>query len=269
MPFRAWTTCRDHAKQPTGLQSATPEQPAAERDRSGTGSCPAGTNPTTPSPMSSRSLQPFRAVIFDMDGVIVDSEPRHERAFQEVWREMGYGDGHGIHFPDYYGRSDRALWLDFIAKHQPRQSLEELTAWKQNRLIEILRTEQPIFDGLPEVVAKCAARWPIAVASGSLHAVIDEVLAMRNLRQYFQAVVSVQDVARGKPAPDVFLRSAELLGQPPGDCLVLEDSAAGVTAALAAGMQVIAITNTLPPERLQHATLVVSTYEEIERLLFG
>lgn len=215
-----------------------------------------------------RLLKPFSAVIFDMDGVIVDSEPRHERAFLEVWDEMGYRDRHGIDFADYYGRSDRALWLDFIDKHKPPQTLEELTEWKQNRLIEILRNDQPIFDGLPEVVQKCAARWPIAVASGSLHAVIDEVLAMKNLRQHFSAIVSVQDVEQGKPAPDVFLRAAELLGKRPEDCVVLEDSAAGVTAANAAGMQVIAITNTFPRERLGHATAVVETYEEIERLLF-
>ena len=214
-------------------------------------------------------LKPFKAVIFDMDGVIVDSEPRHERAFHEVWEALGYRDRHGINFQDYYGRSDRALWLDFIDKHQPPQTLEELTAWKQNRLIEILRAEQPIFDGLPEVVEQCAARWPIAVASGSLHVVIDEVLAMKNLRQHFSAIVSVQDVAHGKPAPDVFFRAAELLGTKPADCIVLEDSAAGVTAANAAGMQVIAITNTLPRERLSHATAVVQTYEEIERLMFG
>lgn len=214
-------------------------------------------------------LKPFKAVIFDMDGVIVDSEPRHERAFHEVWDALGYRDRHGINFQDYYGRSDRALWLDFIDKHQPPQTLEELTAWKQNRLIEILRAEQPIFDGLPEVVEQCAARWPIAVASGSLHVVIDEVLAMKSLRQHFSAIVSVQDVAHGKPAPDVFFRAAELLGQKPADCIVLEDSAAGVTAANAAGMQVIAITNTLPRERLSHATAVVQTYEEIERLMFG
>lgn len=212
-------------------------------------------------------LKPFTAVIFDMDGVIVDSEPLHERAFLEVWDALGYRDRHGIHFPDYYGRSDRALWLDFIDRHQPPQTLEVLTAWKQDRLIEILRREQPIFDGLPEVVAKCAARWRIAVASGSLHAVIDEVLAMKSLRQHFSAIVSVQDVAHGKPAPDVFLRAAELLARPPAECVVIEDSAAGVTAANAAGMQVIAITNTLAREQLRHATIVVETYAAIEQLL--
>lgn len=209
----------------------------------------------------------FSAVIFDMDGVIIDSEPRHERAFMDVFEQMGYGQTHGIHFEQYLGRSDRAVWVDFIAKHNPKWTLDELTAWKQNHLIEILRREQPIFDGLPELVAKVAAQYPLAVASGSVHRVIEEVLAMKSLRRFFPVVVSVQDVAHGKPAPDIFLRAAALLGVEPARCWVIEDSAAGVTAARAAGMTAIAITNTLPAEKLTHAHHVVRTYEEIERLL--
>ncbi len=209
----------------------------------------------------------FSAVIFDMDGVIVDSEPRHERAFLDVFAQMGYAQTHGIHFEQYIGRSDRAVWLDFIARHNPKWSLEELTAWKQNHVIEILRREQPIFDGLPDLVAKLAPRYRLAVASGSVHPVIDEVLAMKALRRFFPVVVSVQDVKQGKPAPDIFLRAAELLGVEPGKCCVIEDSAAGVTAARAAGMTAIAITNTLAAEKLMHAQHVVRTYEEIEGLL--
>ena len=209
----------------------------------------------------------FSAVIFDMDGVIIDSEPRHERAFLDVFEQMGYGQTHGIHFEQYLGRSDRAVWIDFIAKHNPKWTLDELTAWKQNHLIEIIRRDQPIFDGLPELVAKVAARYRTAVASGSVHPVIDEVLAMKSLRQFFPVVVSAQDVAQGKPAPDIFLRAATLLGVAPETCCVIEDSAAGVTAARAAGMTAIAITNTLPAGKLTHAHHVVRTYEEIERLL--
>lgn len=211
----------------------------------------------------------FSAVIFDMDGVIIDSEPRHERAFLDVFEQMGYGQTHGIHFEQYLGRSDRAVWVDFIAKHNPKWTLDELTAWKQNHLIEIIRREQPIFDGLPELVAKLAPRYRLAVASGSVHPVIEEVLAMKELRRFFPVVVSVQDVAHGKPAPDIFLRAAQLLGVEPTACCVIEDSAAGVTAARAAGMTAIAITNTLPAEKLTHASHVVRTYEEIERRLLS
>lgn len=214
-------------------------------------------------------MKRFAAIIFDMDGVIVDSEPRHERAFREVFHELGYGDTHGMDFAAYYGRSDRALWLDFVAKHNPPQPFDKLLALKQNRLIDLLRREQPIFAGLPDLLAKLAPVYPLAVASGSNHPVIDEVLAMKQLRRFFSVVVSVQDVARGKPAPDVFLRTAELLKVPARECCVLEDSEAGVTAALAAGMEAIAITNTLPADCLAHATAVVDTYEEIAARLLA
>ena len=212
-------------------------------------------------------MKRFDAVIFDMDGVIVDSEPWHERAFREIFHELGYGETHGIDFRAYIGRSDRALWLDFIEKHSPPHPIEELLAAKQNRLISILRREQPIFEGLPDLLARVAPHYLLAVASGSNHPVIDEVLAMKQLRRFFTVVASTQDVGKSKPAPDVFLHAAKLLGVAPGRCWVVEDSAPGVTAARAAGMEVIAITNSLPREHLQHATHVVATYEEIERLL--
>jgi HAD superfamily hydrolase (TIGR01509 family) len=140
-------------------------------------------------------------------------------------------------------------------------------AAKQNRLISILRREQPIFEGLPDLLAKLAPRYPLAVASGSNHPVIDEVLAMKQLRRFFPVVASTQDVGKTKPAPDVFLHAAKLLGVSPAACCVVEDSAAGVTAARAAAMEVIAITNSLPREQLAQASQVVDTYEEIEALL--
>jgi beta-phosphoglucomutase len=218
-------------------------------------------------PTQPGALHACQAVIFDMDGVIVDSEPLHERAFLDVFAELGYAESHGIHFPDYYGRSDEALWRDFIAQHQPPHPFDDLMNRKRLRLIDLLRRDQPLFDGLPDLVETLATRYPLALASGSPHPVIDEVLAMRGLHRFFNTVVSVTDVALPKPAPDVFLRAAELLNLPPGRCCVIEDSAVGVTAARSGGMPVIAITNSLPADRLTHATHVVQTYQEIRALL--
>ncbi len=212
-------------------------------------------------------MKPFKAILFDMDGVIVDSEPRHARAFLDVFRDLGYGDRHGIHFPDYYGRSDVTLWVDFIAKHQPPQPLAELAALKQARFLELIRAEEPLFEGLPELVEKLAARYPLAVASGSQHPAIEAVLALRHLRRFFSAVVSFTDVRHGKPAPDIFLLAAQRLGVAPDDCCVIEDTTAGIEAARAAGMEVIAITNTYPAAALARASRVVRTYGEIEREL--
>ena len=206
-------------------------------------------------------------MIFDMDGVIVDSEPRHERAFLEVLAEIGYAENHGLRFEDYVGRSDRELWVDFVAKHKPPQGIEELLALKRRRVVDIIRAEEPLFEGLPELVEKAASRYPLALASGSERAVVEEVLQLRNLRRFFSAVVCSSEVARGKPAPDIFFRAAELLQVDPAECWVIEDSKPGVAAGLAAGMRVIAITNTHPAVELNHASHVVSTYAEIEALL--
>jgi HAD superfamily hydrolase (TIGR01509 family) len=214
-------------------------------------------------------MKGFHAVIFDMDGVIVDSEPCHERAYMEVVRELGYGDNHGLQFADYVGRSDDDLWVDFIARHKPAQSFEELLALKTQRVVEIIRRDQPVFDGLPQLVEKLSDRYVLGLASGSERPVVEEVLKLKGLGQLFTAVVTSSEVERGKPAPDVFLRTAELLKAPPQACCVIEDSKPGIAAGLAAGMQVIAITNTHPAAELRHATHVVQTYSEMERLLLA
>ena len=202
-----------------------------------------------------------------MDGVIVDSEPRHEQAFFEVVREIGYGDRHGIQFADYVGRRDQDLWLDFMAKHNPPHALDELLARKRARVLEIIRREQPVFTGLPDLVRKLAARVPLALASGSERQVVEEVLNLGGLRDYFRVTVSGSDITRGKPDPQIFLQTAALLGLAPAECWVIEDSKPGIAAALAANMRVIAIANTHPVEELQAATAVATTYEEIARRL--
>jgi HAD superfamily hydrolase (TIGR01509 family) len=212
----------------------------------------------------------YRAVIFDMDGVIVDSEPLHERAFGEVFRELGYpGDSHGLSFADYYGRSDEAVWIDFIRLHRPQQGLAELLQRKRTRFLRLLHEERPVFDGLIHLLQELHPLYPLGLASGSGHAVIDGVLALEDLRRFFRVVVSASDVGKEKPAPDIFLRTAELLGVPPGRCCVIEDSVAGIQGAVAAGMTAIAITNSFPADRLAAAHHIVGDYGQIRGLLLG
>jgi HAD superfamily hydrolase (TIGR01509 family) len=212
-------------------------------------------------------MKGLQAVIFDMDGVIVDSEPQHERAFLEVMRALGYAGAHGLRFSEYVGRSDQQLWRDFVAKNKPRQAVEELAAMKRAYLLKLIRREQRVFAGLPGLIQKLAARYALALASGSERPIVEAVLRLGNLGRFFAAVVTDTEVPRGKPAPDIFLRAAQLLGVAPEGCCVIEDSKPGVAAGLAAGMRVIAITNTHPAEELRAATCVARSYEEIGRLL--
>ncbi|MGA1236126.1 MAG: HAD family hydrolase [Limisphaerales bacterium] len=208
-----------------------------------------------------------KAVIFDMDGVVVDSEPLHEQAFLDVFAELGLRDSHGLHFPSYYGRSDEAVWRDFMTLHRPSVGKDDLVARKRDRFLALLEKEEPIFHGLPELLEQLHAHYPLALASGSAHPIINGVLALRGLRRYFQAVVSAQDVGAEKPRPDIFLHTSKLIETPPKHCWVIEDSVAGVQGARAAGMTVIAITNSLPASDLSEAHHIVSSYEEIARLL--
>lgn len=207
-------------------------------------------------------------VIFDMDGVIVDSEPRHEQAFNEVVESIGFGEGkHGLKFSHYVGRSDQELWVDFVNLNRPAQTLQELLALKRTKVVEILRRDQPLFRGLPELLALLSGKYRLALASGSERPIVNEVLKLGGIGRYFLNTVSGSDITRGKPAPDIFLKTAALLGVHPENCCVIEDSKPGVAAGLAAGMLTIAITNTHPAEELAHADHVVQSYEEIARLL--
>jgi len=207
------------------------------------------------------------AVIFDMDGVLVDSEPLHERAFRETLAELGYADGAGLNFRDYVGRSDHELWQDFVRLHRPSISLEELLARKRTRVLRLLEQRRPWFPGAVRLVRALCGRVPLGLASGSERPVIEAVLEGTGLRTCFRAVVSGVEVPRGKPAPDIFLRTAALLEVPPRACWVIEDSLPGIAAARAAGMRVVAVPHTHSADDLRDADHVMEDFDGIARLL--
>ena len=211
----------------------------------------------------------IKAIIFDMDGVIVDSEPLHKESFLQVWKELGYENNHSIHFPDFYGTSDRTVWKAFIDKHQPKMHIDELILLREQRLIKLLREKKPIFDGVLPLIQHLTSYYPIGLATGSVHHIIDEILKMDELRQYFRCIVSSEDVSMPKPSPEIFLLASEILNVEPKYCCVIEDTINGVKAGKAAGMNVLAITNTFPIDQLTKsgADLVCQSYTEINKIL--
>ena len=211
----------------------------------------------------------IKAIIFDMDGVIVDSEPLHKESFLQVWEELGYGNNHGINFSDFYGTSDRTVWKAFIDKHKPKMHIDELILLRKKRLIKLLRDKKPIFDGVLPLIQHLASYCSIGLASGSVHHIIDEILKMDELRQYFRCIVSSEDVSLPKPSPEIFLLASKKLNVEPKYCCVIEDTINGVKAGKAAGMNVVAITNTFSIDQLSKsgADLVCQSYNEITKNL--
>ncbi|MCC6232185.1 MAG: HAD family phosphatase [Verrucomicrobiales bacterium] len=213
----------------------------------------------------------FDAVIFDLDGVIVDSEPLHQLGFQRLFQELELDPSVADDWHRFVGTSDRHVLVELLAGRNVGRSLEALLDRKAALFLELLREKEPVYPAIPGLVEALARRYPLAVASGSLRTAVDGALELKGLKRFFRATVSVQDVARGKPAPDLYLRAAALLGVDPRRSVAIEDSVAGVTAAKAAGLRAIALPNTTPAEMLRgaNADAVVSDYAQVVALLIG
>src|SRR5919206_3124600 len=207
----------------------------------------------------------IEAVVFDLDGVIVDSEQVWDAAREGLARERG-GRWHEGAQQDMMGMSSTE-WSrymhDVIGLKDPP---EEISAEVARRLEAIYRGELPLIEGAPQAVARLAERWPLAVASSSNRPIIDLVLELSGLGRYFQTTVSSEEVARGKPAPDVYLEAARRLGAEPHRTAAVEDSHNGILSAKAAGMWVVAIPNPrYPPgeETLATADIVLESITEL------
>ncbi len=186
--------------------------------------------------------EPLEALVFDLDGVLVDSEPVWDRARREVVAEAG---GHwrteatrammGMSSPEWSRYLREELGVALPPKEIARRVVERLLASYERSL--------PLLPGAAATVPLLAAVWPLGLASSANRPVIDRVLELSGLMSCFAATVSGEEVARGKPAPDVYLAAAAALGVAPTAAAAVEDSSNGLRSAAAAGMVVIAVPN--------------------------
>jgi HAD superfamily hydrolase (TIGR01509 family) len=207
----------------------------------------------------------IEAVVFDLDGVLIQTE--------EVWHDVREGLAR-----ERGGRYDRGAqrammgmsapeWARYMHEHvgvpdPPEQIAAEVVARMEQRYRERL----PLIDGAVEAVQRLADRWPLGLASSSNRPLIDLVLDRSGLGRSFRATVSSEEVAHGKPAPDVYLAACRLLGVEPVRAAAVEDSHAGIRSAKAAGMRVVAIPNeSFPPDEqeLAEADVVLPSLQEL------
>lgn len=214
----------------------------------------------------------LRAVIFDFNGIIVDDEPIHFELFQRVLGEEGIVLTEEAYYARYLGFDDRGAFMaGFQENRRPLNGakIAELIERKAAYYQAAIRNHVAIFPGVKSLVAKLAQNLPLAVASGALRNEIETILTTAGLINHFQAIVSAEDVERGKPEPDIFLKALASLNGLNGnaiqasECVVIEDSKEGIKGARRAGMKCLAVTNSHPAELLGEATSVVQSLEEV------
>ncbi len=229
-------------------------------------------------------MSELRAIIFDFDGVIADTEPLHFAALQQVLAGIDMTLTEAEYYTDYLGFDDRGCFMAALHRHHREVSPALLTALMDQKALAYLtavKEHLAIFPGVRELVRDATDLYPLAIASGALRNEIELILEEAGLRKAFRHITSAEDVTQGKPAPDPFLHAMAGLNRQrdrqaliPGDCLVIEDSLPGIRAARAAGMKVLAVANTHTVQDLGAAdaithSLADTRLSEVQARLWG
>jgi beta-phosphoglucomutase-like phosphatase (HAD superfamily) len=204
-------------------------------------------------------------IIFDFDGVIVLSEPVHQRAWSDVAAEVGRD------LPDGFldcgiGRSDGALADELAAFWADGVAGERILSLKRQCYQRRCAAETPFVPGAPEAVRFFTRQYPLALATSSSIEDIRPHLEQHDLGRHFRAVLTIESIRRPKPDPEIYLRASEQLGVEPSRCWVFEDSPHGVQAARAAGMRVIGLTTTLAPAQLSMANSWIGDFKDLDAI---
>jgi len=195
-------------------------------------------------------------VIFDMDGVLVESYRPHFESWRTVAREYGHHMTEA-QFAGQFGRTSREIIHDIWGRSVSDEQILQFDRRKEAIYRDLIRNNIPAVPGLQDLLKQLKDDGAeIAVGSSGPIENVDLVLDGLNIRSFFSAVVSARDVKIGKPDPEVFLLGAQKLGLPPNRCVVVEDAPAGIQAAHSGGMKVVALTTSYPAERISDADLV-------------
>jgi HAD superfamily hydrolase (TIGR01509 family) len=207
----------------------------------------------------------IEAVVFDLDGVILDSEELWDEVRESLARERG-GRWHEGAQADMMGMSSREWSVYMHERIGLPEPPEEINGEVVRRMLERYRRELPLIASAVEAVERLAVRWPLGLASSSNRELIEAALEASGLARHFRVTVSSEEVERGKPAPDVYLEASRRLGVAAERCAAIEDSKNGIRSAKAAGMRTIAIPNRrFPPreEALAEADVVLDSIAEL------
>ena len=208
----------------------------------------------------------IEAIIFDMDGILVDSEPVWNEARVQLAKSLG--KTWTSHDHEAVMGVSTSEWVDYMMQRlEPAMTPKELEEEIVKNMAALYEKQIPFMPHAVETVNLAKNLCPIGLASGSVRKLIDTVTQSPELRDKFEVILSADQVARGKPHPDVYLKTAELMNVDPKHCICIEDSGNGVLAGKAAGMRVIAVPDErFPPVRgkLEQADIILNSLSEID-----
>ena len=209
------------------------------------------------------------AVIFDFDGIIVDTEPLHYRAFQEMLIPLGLGYSWEVYLSSYIGFDDRDAFRDAFrtaGRSLKDRELQALVEEKGVAFQRIVASGVEVYPGVVELVRSITDRLPLALCSGALPSDIDPILKQLGITGLFDVIVTAADVQASKPDPESYALAVARLKAvypdreiTPEICLAIEDTPAGITSARRAGLKVLAVTNSYPEEELTSADRIVTS----------
>jgi HAD superfamily hydrolase (TIGR01509 family) len=201
----------------------------------------------------------MQALVFDFNGTISDDEPVLIRVYQELFEEVGKPITADEYLSELAGHTDPEMFTRWLGVADPALMAERIRRYQA-----IVADGSTVDEETRTAVRYAAERCPVGLVTSAYRSEVDPVLDVTGLRSAFTAVVSLDDVTHGKPHPEPYLRIAELLGVPPAELIVFEDTEAGIESAKAAGAYVVALTRTLGADRLANADELV---ERIDRSL--
>jgi HAD superfamily hydrolase (TIGR01509 family) len=221
-------------------------------------------------------------VIFDFDGIIVDTEPLHYWAFQDILAPLGFGYSWEEYLRSYIGFDDRDAFREVfrsVGRSLKDRDLQALVEEKGAAFQRIVTSGVEVYPGVVELVRSIAGRLPLALCSGALPFDIDPILKQLGIAGLFDVIVTAADVRASKPDPESYALAVARLkaaypdrGITPGMCLAIEDTPAGIASAKGAGLKVMAVTNSYPEEKLASAGKVTGTLAGMDlqslRILF-
>ncbi len=223
--------------------------------------------PTNNSAAITLSRSTFKAFIFDMDGTIIDNMMVHHRAWQQLLGELGYSWTLEEIKARVWGKNEEIFERLFPGKFSQEQ-VAELTQRKERRYVEIYRPDIVMLAGLERLLGDARSRGVrLGIATAAPRICVDFVRDALSLENYFDTIVDAQQVSRGKPHPEGFLRAAECLGVSPHECVVFEDAPVGVEAAQAAGMKTYVVLTTHTQEEFSRFDNVQGFIRDFESVL--